>query len=81
MKRALLIIAGVLLGVVLVGAQVHPRFEMLLREVPEADRTTVSHFEVWHDKESGQEFTCVVPVSTLVSADKISCFPTGRNWK
>lgn len=38
-------------------------------------------FEVWHDKESGQEFTCVVASSTLTSRDKVSCWPTGRNWK
>lgn len=71
------IIIGALL--ILVGytihAQVRPRFEKLLSE-----RLTEHHdFEVWHDLESGQEFTCVYSGVDLGHA--VSCFPTGRNWK
>lgn len=49
--------------------------------VENVNPTSIQHFEVWHDKETGQEFTCVFPETTIASADKLSCFPTGRNWK
>jgi len=81
MKRLFVVALVILASVVRTRSQPRPRFEQLLWEDPNIDRTSVSHFEVWHDRESGQEFTCAVPNTNLASADKISCFPTGRNWK
>jgi hypothetical protein len=60
-----------------------PRFQLIDVEKQSRynDRTEVHHFEVWHDQQSGQEFICGFPVTNLASAEKITCWPTGRNWK
>lgn len=54
----------------------HPRFEKVLYEEAENSGVHMRVFEVWHDKDSGQEFTCLYTYH-----DNPSCFPTGRNWK
>lgn len=67
---------------------VRPRFEQIYNEFidPPDDgnspnKTILRNFEVWHDRESGQEFICADPMTSLASAYKVSCWPTGRNWK
>lgn len=67
--------------VAVVRADGPTRFEQLLWERVNDKADAVKGFEVWHDKESGQEFICAVASSTITSRDKVSCFPTGRNWK
>lgn len=56
-----------------------PRFEMLLNEPHPEGGTRVHSIEVWHDKESGDEITCVNTDGFHEQA--LSCFKTGRNWK
>lgn len=50
------------------------RYELLSHSLSNVDGV-VQRFSSIHDKESGQEFTCVNVYNG------ISCFPTGRNWK
>ena len=63
------------------------RFERLLDEHHDPKTNHVFAFEVWHDKESGQEFTCATSRDTNDTggidgkAYPLTCFPTGRNWK
>jgi hypothetical protein len=57
------------------GVFPHPRFEMLLQEYHPGFDTRIDYFEVWHDKETGQEFVC-----TMVHSS-VSCLLTGRSWK
>lgn len=61
-----------------VGSFPRPRFEKLLSE-KNSEETPVRLIEVWHDKETGQEFTRVITDSPH-NVNAISCFPTGRIW-
>lgn len=78
-----LIFSFTFFGIKAISETPRPRFERLLTENYDGDlgKSRIMSIEVWHDKESGQEFTCVFPSSTMSSADKVSCFSTGRNWK
>lgn len=67
--------------VAVVRADGPTRFEQLLWERTHDEADAVRGFEVWHDKQSGQEFICVVASSTYASRDKVSCFPSGRSWR
>lgn len=59
-----------------------PRFNLIdVEHERDETRSEISRFEVWHDRESGQEFICAFPVTNMASAEKTSCWPTGRNWK
>jgi len=50
------------------------RFERI--QMQDLDKIKI---RVYHDLESGQEFTCVY--SGVDLGYSVSCFPTGRNWK
>lgn len=70
-----------LCGVFTVRADSPARFERLLSEHADSHVNNAERFEVWHDKVSGQEFTCVFSGSGDFGSRPVSCFPTGRNWK
>lgn len=75
MKRKIIVGFILVLAGYTIHAQSRPRFEKILSE-----RTSdIPNFQVWHDRESGQEFTCVY--SGVYLGYDVSCFPTGRNWK
>jgi hypothetical protein len=63
------------------------RFEKISDEHFDPRYNHAAIFEVWHDKVSGQEFTCVSSRDTSETggidgkAWPLSCFPTGRVWK
>lgn len=75
MKKKILIGVALIFAGYALHAQAPQRFEKLLSEHHE----NYARFSVWHDKESGQEFTCVHSYVDL--GYSVSCFPTGRNWK
>lgn len=75
MKKKIGIAIALILAGYMLHAQTTPRFERLLQE--KHDRYVI--FEVYHDRESGQEFTC--EFSGVDMGYAVSCFPTGRNWK
>lgn len=56
----------------------YPRFEHIYTESGDAH---ILRWEVFHDRETGQEIVCAFPTTTLGSAEKTSCWLTGRNWK
>lgn len=59
----------------------NPRFERILEEETGNDNF-VHYFEVWHDKDSGQEVTCAFGQNGGLTATRPgTCWPTGRNWK
>lgn len=63
-----------------------PRFERILDEHHDTHTNHVAVFEVWHDRVSGQEFTCAQSYDTNSTGGldgksfPVSCFPTGRKW-
>src|SRR5258708_27799595 len=61
-----------------VEAQEPSRFEIL--QGYKQPGGLISKVETWHDAESGVEFICVYPWTTNGSAEKVSCFTTGRSW-
>lgn len=81
----LAIVFFAILGLVLMALRAHgdeefpppKRFERISREKAYG---VVDSFIVYHDKVSGQEFTCAV-ASDAIGWSLGSCFPTGRNWK
>jgi|SRR5208337_827748 len=57
-----------------------PRFELLLFErtsafADSASGSNIYRWEVWHDKETGQEIVCPMGIK------EASCYLTGRSWK
>lgn len=81
MKR-LFVIMGLWVGILLVlsisssdnvKAGSRPRFEMILDQYHEPKNHS---FEVFHDKETGQEIVCVYG-----GLDMASCYLTGRSWQ
>lgn len=78
----LIVLSAIVTGVIIylmtgcsVQAASPKRFELLLDEKQDAGK----YFKVYHDRESGQEFTCLF--SGVDLGWSVSCFPTGRNWK
>jgi hypothetical protein len=58
-----------------------PRFEAIYWEGAQ-NKNMIAAFEVWHDKESGQEFICARSYYNGLGTAQvpISCWPTGRTW-
>jgi hypothetical protein len=56
------------------GSNQRPRFEQIYTENHGEVGTNLYEFEVWHDKETGQEFICAR------SLREESCWLTGRSW-
>jgi hypothetical protein len=75
MKKKIIIATILILAGYTIHAEMRPRFELISEE----DQGRYRMFKVWHDRESGQEFTCVY--SGVDLGFSVSCFPTGRNWK
>lgn len=57
-----------------------PRFEKLTSQTNDRHLNEAEVFEVWHDKVSGQEFTCAFGQPGEFAERAPSCFPTGRKW-
>jgi len=84
MKERTLVLLVLAVFLVMIGMAIgesRPRFEQIYYEDhyknPFGSTMVPQAFYVWHDKESGQEIVCAIGYS----ANPISCWPTGRNWK
>jgi hypothetical protein len=87
MRKTLIVAFLLCAGIGMTQATHGLRFERILDEHHDANTNHVAVFEVWHDKESGQEFTCAQSRDSNSTGGldgrtyPVSCFPTGRNWK